>query len=86
MHKNAYYQLATRSIALAQSIKPLLAGKGPEAQGAALADLVATWLAGHHPDLRQEIFREWQDAVSRLVPVNEKIIFGDAGFPTGGVR
>lgn len=28
-------------------IAPLLAGKPPEIQGAILADLLATWLAGH---------------------------------------
>jgi hypothetical protein len=34
--------------ALSDTIAPLLAGKPPHVQGAVLADLLATWLAGHH--------------------------------------
>jgi xanthine/uracil permease len=33
--------------ALARTIAPILAGHPPGVQGAALADLLATWLAGH---------------------------------------
>jgi hypothetical protein len=33
--------------ALTLRIQPLLAGHGPELQGAVLADLVAIWIAGH---------------------------------------
>jgi hypothetical protein len=33
---------------LAAKIHQLLAGAGPEMQGAAIADLTAIWLAGHH--------------------------------------
>jgi hypothetical protein len=33
--------------AIANAICPLLAGRKPRVQGAALADLVATWLKGH---------------------------------------
>jgi hypothetical protein len=35
------------SQALANRIKPLLAGHSPFVQGAALAELVSLWLAGH---------------------------------------
>jgi hypothetical protein len=34
-------------MALVTRLRPVLAGKPPEIQGAALADLLATWLAGH---------------------------------------
>lgn len=33
--------------ALVESLKPLFAGHNPGVQGAALADLLAIWLAGH---------------------------------------
>ena len=33
--------------ATVDAIRPLLAGRSPEVQGAVLADLLATWLLGH---------------------------------------
>jgi hypothetical protein len=36
-----------RADALLLRIQPLLAGHGPELQGAVLADLTALWIAGH---------------------------------------
>ena len=35
-------------MAIADRIKPLLAGHPPEAQGAVLAELLSMWLAGHY--------------------------------------
>jgi hypothetical protein len=34
-------------LALVSAVKPFFAGKSPEVQGAALADLTALWVAGH---------------------------------------
>ena len=56
---------------------PLLAGQHPVAQGAALADLVATWLASHActsgvagtRKLRQQLLSDFIIAVETLVPV-----------------
>lgn len=73
---------ATRAQELLRLIEPLLAGKGPEVQGAVLVDLTATWLAGHHPALRGGILTEFTVALIRLTAVHEKQIFGDGGFPT----
>lgn len=63
-----------------EKIRPLLAGKPAEVQGAALADLLAMWLAGHiMPDdpegtreLRETILAGHIDAVRELIPVNAK--------------
>jgi hypothetical protein len=66
---------------LVNTIRPLLAGKLPEIQGAALADLTSLWLAGHHPTLREEVLKLHIEFIRQLVPVNENLIFGDAGFP-----
>jgi hypothetical protein len=46
-----------------------------------LADLTATWLAGHAPELRGSVYQRHVDVVLKLVPENEKEIFGSAGFP-----
>lgn len=71
-------QLTRLAIQIAQQMHPLLAGYPPEVQGAALADLLATWLAGHQgPDaeqLREELLAQHIEAVRQLVPVNEKMI------------
>ena len=69
-------------IAVAKRVKPLLAGENPEVQGAALADLLAIWLAGHQVEgdleatrtLRAELLAEHCRLVRQLVPVNARII------------
>lgn len=63
-------------------VRLLLAGHHPVAQGAVLADLVATWLAGHcytndngdgdlaeTRTLRAQLFTEFIETVDRLLPV-----------------
>jgi hypothetical protein len=40
-------QDARRVYELVEAIKPILVGEKPAVQGAALADLLAMWLAGH---------------------------------------
>lgn len=60
---------------LALSIKPFFAGKPPELVGATLAELLATFIAGHHPDLREKILQLHFDAVRELIPVCEAEIF-----------
>ena len=70
------------ALALSQRIKPLLAGQGPDLQGIALADLVATFFAGHHPAVREEAIKVWIECVRDLIPKNEKEIFPH-GKPDG---
>jgi hypothetical protein len=74
-------KMADRSEELVESIRPLLAGQGPVVQGAALADLVSMWIAGHNPASRDEALNDWLELVRNLVPINERKMFGDAGFP-----
>lgn len=65
-------------------IAPLLAGREPSVQGAALADLLAIWLSGHRAldeagaidraktdDLRGELLAEHLRVVKRLVAAND---------------
>jgi hypothetical protein len=68
---------AAAGIALAKTMMPLLAGRGPFVQGAALADLVAMYLAGHAPELREEVLALHVAAVRKLVPVNAAMLRGE---------
>lgn len=58
-----------------EGMKPHLQGIGAHIQGAALADLVAMWVAGHHPAIREEHLQIWLGAMRALVPVNEAALF-----------
>lgn len=69
-------------IALVALIRPLLAGRRGEVQGAVLADLLAIWLAGHHvagdaeatQSLRAELLALHLEGVTKLVPVNAYLL------------
>lgn len=58
---------ALEAEALALSIKRLLAGHDPGVQGAVLADLLATFLAGHHESLREPVLKLHMQAVRALI-------------------
>lgn len=68
------------------AIKPLLAGQGQAVQGAVLADLAATWIAGHHPDMRLAAMGSLVRLIADLIEENEKEIFGAGGFPRSGLQ
>ncbi len=58
-------------LVLVDKIRPILAGKIPEVQGAVLADLLAMWLAGHHqggPEVLRTLLNAHVEHVKRLVP------------------
>jgi len=54
-----------------ENIRPQLAGAGAPVQGLVLAELLAMYIAGHHPSLRDDILRMHVDCVRRLIPHNE---------------
>jgi hypothetical protein len=62
-------------------IQPMLKGRSPEVQGAVLADLLSIFLAGHAPQLREEILTLHIDMVRKLIPESELEIFGTEGHP-----
>ena len=73
---------ADAAVALVEAVRPLFAGKPAQVQGAALADLLAIWLAGHvTPDpettrqVQEEVLEMHLRAVRQLIPINfaEKI-------------
>ena len=59
------------ALALSARISALLAGCGPLIQGAALADLVSLYLAGHRPDEREEVLEVFVETVRKLTPASE---------------
>jgi hypothetical protein len=66
---------------LSHDIGRLLYGKGPDMQGAVLADLCSMWVAGHAPVVRDELMEMHFKAIRELVPESEKQMFGEAGHP-----
>jgi hemerythrin len=72
---------ADEAMALVQTIGSLLVGKDPDVQGAALADLLAMWLAGHvqlgDPEqtkrMREKLLEMHIEAVKALIDINYQI-------------
>jgi anthranilate phosphoribosyltransferase len=57
---------------LTKAIAQVLTGKDPALQGAALADAVALYFAGHHPSFREGAIAAWLHAMQDLIPINER--------------
>ena len=70
---------AHEALDLSAQIRPMLAGRGPSIQAAALMDLVSLWLAGHRPSLRRDVFETWIDGVREMVGPSERQIFEQIG-------
>jgi len=68
---------------LVERIRLLLRGQGPDLQGAALADLVAMFFAGHHPAMREEMIGHWLTHMRDLIPINEALQFEHTAKPEG---
>ena len=62
-------------------MRTILAGRNPQAQGAILLELVATFIVGNAPPVREEQLAIFVDSVRNLIPIMEKIIFGEKGWP-----
>ena len=66
---------AARSDELASIIGPMLFGETPETQGATIAQLMALFIAGHPPNLREKNLVALTNCVRDMVPVFvEKLI------------
>lgn len=60
-------------------LQMMLSGRGPLVQGAALADLVSLFFAGHNPAIREEVIGNWINAMRKLIPASERQIAGMHG-------
>ena len=67
---------------LAATIRPLLGGHDPTIQGAALADLLALFIAGHHPKLRDGVLETTVELVRKLIPVNVEMMIEAGKAPS----
>ena len=63
------------------ALKPQIAGHAPDIQLVVLADLVATFIAGWSPYVREKALATHTANVRDLIPINEMIIFGPEGHP-----
>ena len=54
-------------------IQPYLHGHSPAVQGGVLADLVSLWLAGHRPDLREQMLDGLVTVIRELIPASEQM-------------
>ena len=64
---------ADEALEIVDRIQPLLAGCGPEVQGAILCQLVAMWVAGWHvngPEFVEDMLTLHVKTVRDLLPVN----------------
>jgi hypothetical protein len=66
---------------LVQTIRPLLAGSQPDAVGTALGELVAIFIAGHHPSQRGEARRLLFELINDLTPVVLREMIDDGTAP-----
>jgi len=66
---------------IVDDIKPILAGHPPDVQGAVIADLLAIFLIGYPPQMREEVLEFHIDAVRELIDVEDALAFGPAGHP-----
>lgn len=71
--RDAARRTAEEGIALSDDvIFPLLAGKSPDLQNAAIAHLLATWVCGHHPKTaRGLVLQMHMGLVLELIKITE---------------
>jgi hypothetical protein len=64
-----YSRRAAKAEAIVDDIKPHLAGQDPDMVGAVIGELLATFIASHHPAARQETFDLLTKLATDLVPI-----------------
>jgi hypothetical protein len=80
-HKTTAQELADKVMKLDSEIAAFLRGRGPHEIGAILGELVSRWLAGHAPQVRDQVWDKFQELVLDLTPIQEMIMFGGEGHP-----
>ena len=77
---------ARRAQNLSSLIKPVLFDQGPSVQGAALADLVAIYFAGHRPDVREQAIALWLVTMRLLIEPSVAELRERGSLPPGWER
>lgn len=65
------HEIFGKVIRIVETIKPHLAGEGSAIQGAALADLAATWLAGHPEPMRATLLHLHLQSIGELTAIKD---------------
>jgi hypothetical protein len=66
-------------VLLAEKVAPLFVGEDPDIIGGTLANLLALYIAGHRPDVRDDVLEAVVECARDLVPVCEKDIIRQHG-------
>lgn len=66
---------------IVEAARPIFAGKHPACQSAALAELLALWLAGHPNFMRDSLLAKHDQLVRDLITPCERELFGGGGHP-----
>jgi hypothetical protein len=65
------YELTAESEDLIEQISKLLAHRNPTLQGSVIAELLAIFIAGHHPRMRREMFDATMEAAIRMIDLHD---------------
>jgi hypothetical protein len=65
---------AALALRLADRMGQVLRKRDPAIMGGALAEVLAKWLAGHHPSVRAGVEADFLEAMHKLVEVNHNIL------------
>ena len=68
---------ADEALAIVERIRPILAGRGPEIQGAVMVELLSMYLAGYYlggDEGIDAILEHTINTVRQLIPVNVQIL------------
>ena len=66
---------------IVDAIRPLLSGQKPEVIGSALSEVTAMFVAGCEPKAREAVIGLFLLSVEKFVPVFDKMLYGEQGFP-----
>jgi hypothetical protein len=74
-------------IDVAEQIRPFLAGRPPEIQGAILAELLSVWIAGHYPggqQLMDAVLETHLRLVRQMIPTNVEMLISQGRMQRRG--
>jgi hypothetical protein len=74
MSKDRARKSATESMALTEELSRVLAGHRSEVIGAALADVLSKWIAGHNPVIREPLLAIHISFVREHLPISDALI------------
>jgi len=74
-------QQLERTDELVDMARDILAGEDPMVQGATIAQLMATFIAGHHPSIRQQARADLLHCIDGLVEIEVEQLIAEKRAP-----